>query len=103
MFGYAEGGIIPQGFPNDSYPAALSSGELVVPRDLVRGLDRMIARDDRGGVSGSSDGGVNTALLLKIANLLSQPMQVSTSAEVNGKAFADIILQLNRQNARLTA
>ncbi len=27
----AEGGIVPQGFPNDSYPAMLTSGEMVVP------------------------------------------------------------------------
>jgi len=27
----ARGGIVPQGYPNDSYPALLSSGEMVVP------------------------------------------------------------------------
>jgi TP901 family phage tail tape measure protein len=29
--GLAEGGVIPGGYPNDTYPAMLSSGELVVP------------------------------------------------------------------------
>jgi hypothetical protein len=28
----AEGGIVPRGFPNDSYPALLTSGEMVVPK-----------------------------------------------------------------------
>lgn len=30
--GMAEGGIVPSGFPNDSYPALLSSGEVVLPK-----------------------------------------------------------------------
>ena len=30
-WGMARGGIVPQGYPNDSYPAMLSSGEKVVP------------------------------------------------------------------------
>ena len=28
----AQGGIVPRGFPNDSYPALLTSGEMVVPK-----------------------------------------------------------------------
>jgi len=28
----AEGGIVPKGFPNDTYPALLTSGEMVVPK-----------------------------------------------------------------------
>ena len=30
--GMAQGGIVPRGFPNDSYPAMLTSGEMVVPK-----------------------------------------------------------------------
>jgi hypothetical protein len=29
--GMAEGGVVPPGYPNDSYPARLTSGEMVVP------------------------------------------------------------------------
>jgi hypothetical protein len=29
--GMAEGGIVPSGYPNDSYPARLTSGETVIP------------------------------------------------------------------------
>lgn len=38
--GMASGGIVPQGFPNDTYPAMLSSGETVVPspKDLPSGM-----------------------------------------------------------------
>ena len=33
--GMAEGGIIPPGYPNDSFPARLSSGEAVIPLDRL--------------------------------------------------------------------
>lgn len=36
--GLAEGGIIPPGFPNDTFPARLSSGEAVIPLDRLPGL-----------------------------------------------------------------
>lgn len=32
--GMAQGGIVPPGFPNDSYPALLSSGERVIPKPM---------------------------------------------------------------------
>jgi hypothetical protein len=28
----ATGGIVPSGFPNDTYPALLTSGEMVIPK-----------------------------------------------------------------------
>jgi len=34
IVGLAEGGIIPSGYPNDTYPAMLSSGETVLPKAL---------------------------------------------------------------------
>jgi len=33
---FAEGGIVPSGFPNDSYPAMLSSHEAVIPLDKMQ-------------------------------------------------------------------
>jgi hypothetical protein len=85
----AEGGVVPPGFPNDTYPAFLTSGETVVP--AAKPLPEM----------SSENSGVMVALLGQILNKLSEPMQVSTTAEVNGRALADIILQLNRNSARL--
>lgn len=38
--GMAMGGIVPQGYPNDSYPAMLSSGEAVVPPNKLPGFER---------------------------------------------------------------
>jgi hypothetical protein len=40
LFGMAQGGIIPAGYPNDTYPAMLSSHEAVIP------LDKLNRRDD---------------------------------------------------------
>jgi hypothetical protein len=32
--GFAKGGVVPDGYPNDTYPAMLSSGETVIPRRI---------------------------------------------------------------------
>jgi hypothetical protein len=36
----ARGGIVPAGYPNDSYPAMLSSGEVVVPPHKLPEFER---------------------------------------------------------------
>ncbi len=36
--GLAQGGIIPPGFPNDTFPAMLSSGEAVIPLDRINDM-----------------------------------------------------------------
>lgn len=96
FFGFAKGGEIPQGYPNDTFPARLTSGEVVVDRSTVDRLNEFLERPQTQEVS------VSDALLAQILEKLSMPMQVATTANVNGKAFADIILNLNRSNARLT-
>ena len=99
IFGFARGGqvmSVPNGFPNDTFPASLTSGELVVDRSTVERLN-----DFMDGNSQQSSG-LSESLLVRILDKLSEPMNVSTTASLNGKALADIILQLNRNNARLT-
>ena len=94
--GFAKGiGEVPSGFPNDTLAARLSSGERVVPSDTNNQLQAFLDKDERGNRT--------EALLAEIATLLEQPMTVNTTAKVNGNALADIILQLSRNNARLTA
>ncbi|MCF8218786.1 MAG: hypothetical protein K9J21_07365 [Bacteroidales bacterium] len=39
-FGMQEGGIVPSGFPNDSFPARLTSGEVVLNQKQLRNLGR---------------------------------------------------------------
>jgi TP901 family phage tail tape measure protein len=41
---FAKGGIVPSGYPNDSYPARLTSGEMVVPPGK---LDNVMNDEDR--------------------------------------------------------
>lgn len=95
--GFAEGGLVPGGFPDDTFPARLTSGELVVPTNLVGALSDFLQSPQTGG----QDMSVTNALLAKVIQKLDQPMTVSTTAELNGRTLADIILQLNRNNARL--
>jgi hypothetical protein len=100
--GLATGGTVPAGFPNDTFPTKLTSGEMVVPTDTTTKLKQFLDGNAAPKSSSQSDE-LQIALLTKIATLLQQPMTVETTAQVNGKAFADIILGLNRSNARLTA
>jgi hypothetical protein len=56
------------------------------------------------GLTGNSGGGdVSTALLSQILNALTNPINVKTSVQLNSSTLADIMLELSRRNARLTA
>jgi hypothetical protein len=91
----ADGFFQPRG--TDTVPAMLTPGELVVPRDMVGELGAFL-NNQRSEAPGS-----DAAMLSAIYSAVSGPIVVKAEAKVNQQAFADIILQLNRQNARLTA
>lgn len=100
--GLAKGGLVyaADGFINrgtDTVPAMLTPGELVVPRDMVGELASFLQRQS------PDSAGSDTAMLAAILSAVEAPIVVKTEAKVNQNAFADIILQLNRQNARLRA
>ena len=90
----ADGAFVPRG--TDTVPAMLTPGELVIPRDMVGELSNFLARQ-------SSTTGSDPATLAAILTAVQAPMIVTAEAKVNQNAFADIILQLNRQNMRLQA
>lgn len=100
---FSEGGMVyaadgffqPKG--TDTVPAMLTPGELVVPRDMVGELASYLARQS------PDNAGSNEAMLASILATVQAPVIVKTEAKVRDQAFADIILQLNRQNARLRA
>lgn len=94
--GLASGGTVPSGFPNDTFAASLTSGEMVVPKKDVGRLNDFL---DNGGHGDE----VQIALLGKILTALNQPQTVQSSVNLNGQTLANIILQLSRNNARLTA
>jgi len=89
----AEGAFVPKG--TDTVPAMLTPGELVVPRDMVGELGAFLSAQNNTGGDGQA------AMLAAILSAVQAPIVVKTEAKVNQNAFADIILQLNRQNARL--
>lgn len=99
--GFAKGGVVPLYAADgafvsrgtDTVPAMLTPGELVVPRDMVSELGSFLSTQQSPNGSGTT--------LDAIMNALQAPIVVKAEAKVNQSAFADIILQLNRQNMRL--
>lgn len=99
--GFSKGGVVyaADGFVSrgtDTVPAMLTPGEAVVPKDTTVQLAKFLSKQN-------TPTGSNDAMLMQILQMVSQPMVVKAEAKVNQSAFADIILQLNRQNARLSA
>ena len=75
---FAEGGIVPQGFPNDTFPSALSSGEAVIPNNVVDKLESFL-----------NGGGQN--------------QNVTINLQVGEQQLANVILNLNRRGFRTSA
>lgn len=95
---FADGGIVPNVASGiDRVPALVTPGELVIPTDLVGSLASFLSNQ------GNTSGGQDTAVLMAILQAVQQPITVQAEAKVNQNAFADILLQLNRQNARTVA
>ena len=91
----ATGGIVRGHGTKDSVPAVLAPGELVIDRTTGPRLNAFMDRMEGG------DSGVSAVLLAKVVDLLQRPMTVQTTAELDGRTLADIILTLNRTNQRL--
>jgi hypothetical protein len=81
---------------SDTIPAMLTPGEMVIPRDMVGALGAFLAE-----ANSNPEVSNDTAILAAILAALQAPMIVNAEAKVNQSAFADIILQLNRQNMRM--
>lgn len=77
FFGFAEGGMVPAGYPNDSYPAKLTSGEAVLPTDTVQKLESFLA-------NGGGGAGQNVTINLVVGE----------------EQLAKVMLNLNRQGFR---
>lgn len=90
--GFARGGEIPSGYPNDTFPARLSSEELVIDRSTTKDLKNFL--------KDGGSGGLSEALLVQIRDLLLQPQTIQSSVQVNQREFARIQLQTSRTNQR---
>lgn len=91
FFKFASGGEVPSGFPNDTAPAKLSSGELVIDRSTNADLKKYLS---------SQGNGVAEALLVKVIKLLESPQVIQTAVKLNQREFANIMLQTSRTNQR---
>ena len=80
FLGFAEGGYVPGGFPNDTFPARLTSGEFVIDNSLTDRLENYLNSQDKGGSS--------------------QPVKIVL--QVGEKQLADVMLNINRQGFRLS-
>jgi hypothetical protein len=96
--GLESGGTVPQGFPNDTFPAALTSGEMVIPRDDVGKL-RNFLESNQGGGATANDATIN--LLSQILVALQKPIVTQADLRVDQRKFGDMILELSRNNRRI--
>jgi hypothetical protein len=94
--GFATGGTVPGGFPDDTFPARLTSGELVVPRGDVDRLSSFLDRAERGDESLGGAGPV----LLRIAAAL-EGRQQPIELKLDGAVVAKAVYSANYRNARL--
>lgn len=79
---FSEGGVVPGGFPNDSFPILAQSGEGIVPNDTMRRLSQFLFAQDGGG---SSSGGAQN---------------ITVNLKVGEQDLASVILNLSRQGFR---
>jgi hypothetical protein len=86
----SKGGTVPDGFPNDSFTAGLTSGEIVVPRDSSRRLMEFLDREESGGGSSSAVERV----------LASQERNLTVNISVGEADLAKVMLNLNRRGFR---
>jgi len=94
---FAKGGFVPEGFPADSFPARLTSGEFVIDNSLTPKLENFL-NSSQNQPTVAAD---NTDLLLRILDQVQRPIQTQATVQLNQDTLADIILTLNRTNRRL--
>jgi hypothetical protein len=94
---FANGGLVPSGFPNDSFPARLTSGELVVDRSTTADLQEFLTSQSNQNASNATI----ESLLAQLVGLMRSDQKISTTVEFRDDVLADIILNLSRNNARL--
>lgn len=83
---FAEGGIVPAGYPNDSFPALLTSGEVITPADRVDKQEKYLEM-------------VNRKLDILNANLVNKNFAplISTNIELDGRKIAkSVVMTMNK-------
>jgi hypothetical protein len=93
---YAEKGMLTPFVPRgtDTVPSMLTPGEYVVDRSLTRKLTDYLNAQEK--ISN------NEVILTQILFELKKPQTINTEITLNKKTFADLLLDLSRNNARVT-
>lgn len=92
---FAKGGMVPDGYPNDTYPALLTSGEMVIPRTDVQRLSSFLDGQDTG--SNNQD---LISQLKAILGSVGSEKNITVNLQVGEKELASVILDLNRKGFR---
>jgi hypothetical protein len=98
--GAATGGMVPPGYPDDNYPALLTSNEVVVPASTTPNLFSLIDKlANNQAPSNQSNDETNQLLRQLIAIIANQQTQVDV--KIDRDTLARAILSLNKDNRRL--
>jgi hypothetical protein len=92
----AGGELIARG-TKDSIPALLAPNEVTIDRSTTSLLKTFLENN-----TGSNANFSNDERITEIIDILRTPQRVETSIKLNERTFAEIILDLNRNNARLS-
>lgn len=95
LLGFAQGGLVPQGYPNDSFPARLTSGEFIIDRSLTDKLNRYIDQN-----SLPNQGGDTRTIVESSSARDSGSRNLTINLVVGEKQLAQVMLDLNRQGFR---
>jgi len=99
--GLATGGIVGGSGNKDNQLFALTPGELVVDRSTGPRLNKFLDSFDNRSDNTNQGGGITDQLLVRVIDLLSQPIETNAQININGRSLAEAILELNRSNARI--
>ena len=97
----ATGGLVGGSGNQDNQLFALTPGELVIDRSTGPRLNRFLDSFDNRSDNTNQGGGITDQLLVRVIDLLSQPIQTNAQININGRSLAEAILELNRSNARI--
>lgn len=94
----AKGGIVPSGFPNDNYPAMLTSNEVVIPAATTPNLFSLIDSLANGN---QPSGNNQTNDILKQILIVLANQERTIEVKLERDTLAKAIVSLNKDNRRL--
>lgn len=100
LLGFSKGGMVPSGYPNDSFPARLESGEVVIDRSLTKQLSNFLNGNGQGVAMAGAGGGQSESILMSILQEMREPASTETSFNLDDRGFANAVLRMDKLNRR---